>query len=191
MSRYEAFDKGRSSPGGKSSISSSSKPNCGYSAGLTQEAIDVLENGWRFPGLPTLPDRFRFKVPSPASRQFAPVPSPLEYYVPYTENTRLVTPVVADHLNSKLASSTIVYGKYRHVDSKSFFSKMVDGLINAIHPPLMSRDARLLPSTSEEIVDYLSDHNTEPCGPEVHSGTFGGMGHEERQQNMLVFDVFT
>ena len=102
-----------------------------------------------------------------------------------------MVPAVADHLDSTLASSSKVYGKYKDADAASFFSRMVDGLIDAIHPPLIARDTRLIPSTPEDIVDYLSDDHSEPWGPEVHSGTFGGISHEAREQTMLVFDVFT
>lgn len=175
----------------QSSSAPSSKPDRIYSAGLSQKAIDVLENGRQSPDIAKPPYRFRFNVPSPASRQFAPVPSPLEHLVPYTPKTRLVSPTVADHLNSNLASSPKVYGKCRRVGARSFFSKMLEHLINAIHPPLTGRDARLIPSTLEDITDYLSEQHSEPWRPEVHFGKSGGMSQEQKKAAMLVFDVFT
>ena len=189
MAPSQPFGKGCSANlDDQSSISSSSKPHCEYSPGLSHEAIGVLEKGLPSPDIATPPYRFRFNVPSPVSRQFAPVPSPLEHFVPYTPMTRLVPPKVADHLNSTLASSSKVYSEYRHAGNRAFFSKIIERLINAIHPPLAARDVRLIPSTPEDIVDYLSDQNSEPWGPEVH---FGGMSQEEKKKCMLVFDVFT
>ncbi|KAF8417395.1 hypothetical protein EV426DRAFT_721253 [Tirmania nivea] len=191
MPLSQAFGKGRTvGLAGQSSPSSSSRPAREYSPGLSQEAIDILENGCPSPDIPvrTTPYRFRFNVPSPASRQFAPVPSPLEHLVPHTPKTRLVSPSVADHLDSTLASSPKVYDKYRHAGAKSFFSKMVERLINAIHPPLTRRNARLIPSTLEDIVDYLSDQHSKP---EVHHDGFGDMSQAGKKKTMLVFDVFT
>ncbi|RPB18745.1 hypothetical protein L211DRAFT_853827 [Terfezia boudieri ATCC MYA-4762] len=175
---------------GHSSISSSSKPDREYSPGLSQEAIDILENRCPSPDL-TNPSTFRSKVPSPAMRLFAPVPSPLEHLVPYTAKTTLVTPAVAGHLNSKLASTPKEHGKYRHAGARPFFSKLVERLIHAIHPPLTGRHARLTPSTLDDIADYLSENNSEPGTHEVHINRVGGMSHEERVREMLVFDVFT
>lgn len=175
------------SSAGSSSAGPSNYANRTYSQSLSANTVEVLRNQSSSTPDPNNHKGFRHRFPAIRVRTLAPLPSPLEYIVPYTPKTTLIPPVVSEHLNPKLASTTSVYVK----KDKGCWVRVVNKLVSTFRPPTSGKHARLEKSTQVEIVNYIANQHS----LSAHAGTtdmrYAKQIADERRRSMLVFDVFT